>query len=157
MWFASATGGEADVADQAAVDATVAAVAADPIVGPNVLTDDSTTTAVFVPSWDKSAAADVESIVDGFVEVTPALADTDVHVAGLLLAEEVFGQEMSIQMGVFAPLAGLLVFAHAGVLQAPPAAPAAMAVAVLSIAWTMGLLIGTGNTAHIMSSMIRSS
>ncbi|MEZ5347566.1 MAG: hypothetical protein R2714_00005, partial [Microthrixaceae bacterium] len=82
VWFASATGGEADVADQAAVDATVAAVAADPIVGPNVLTDDSTTTAVFVPLVDKAAAADVESIVDGFVEVTPALADTDVHVAG---------------------------------------------------------------------------
>ena len=155
VWFASATGGKADVADAAAVDATVAAVSSDPIVGPNVLTADGTTTAVFVPLVDKADAPDVEAVVDEVVSSSPALAEAEVHVAGLPLAEEVFGREMFIQMGVFAPLAGLLVFVLMLVFfRRLVLVLAAMAVAMLSIAWTMGLLIGTGNTVHIMSSMI---
>ncbi len=154
-WFASATGGEADVSDQAAVDATVAAVGADRIMGGNVLSADGTTAAVFIPLVDKSEANGVQDAVKESIAASPQLAELETHVAGLPLAEEVFGQEMFIQMGIFAPLAGLLIFGLMLLFfRKVTLVLAAMAVAMLSVVWTMGLLIGTGNTLHIMSSMI---
>ena len=155
VWFGAVTGGEVDVGDQGAVDATVAAVADDPVVGPNVLSEDGTTAAVFVPLVDKGVAVDVDDAIGELVADDPVLAGFEVHVAGLPLAEEAFGTEMFIQMGVFAPLAGALIFVLMLVFfRRLVLVLAAMAVAMLSVIWTMGLLIGTGNTLHIMSSMI---
>jgi hypothetical protein len=62
---------------------------------------------------------------------------------------------MFIQMAIFAPLAGLLIFVlMLWFFRKPGLVLAAMAVALLSVMWSMGLLIGTGNSLHIMSSMI---
>lgn len=76
-------------------------------------------------------------------------------ITGLPVAEDTFGVEMFIQMAICAPLAGLVVFLLMWfffkkiILVFSP-----MIVAIMSILSTMGLLIGTGNTVHIMSSMI---
>jgi hypothetical protein len=77
------------------------------------------------------------------------------HIAGLPIAEETFGKEMFKQMGVSAPLAGLLIlllmlffFRKVAVVMSP------MIIAVMTVVWTMGLLILLGFTVHIMSSMI---
>ena len=74
-WFASATGGQADVADQAAVDTTIATVRADPIMGGNVLSPDGTTAAVFIPLVDKSEANSVNDAVDEAIAADPTLSE----------------------------------------------------------------------------------
>jgi len=71
------------------------------------------------------------------------------------VAEDTFGKEMFVQMAISAPLAMiaifllmLLFFKKFTLIISP------MIVAMVSVIATMGLLIGTGNTLHIMSSMI---
>lgn len=76
-------------------------------------------------------------------------------IAGIPVAQDTFGKYMFDQMGVSAPLAGLVIFIllfvffkNVRVILAP------MLLAILAITWTMALLVGTGFTVHIMSSMI---
>ncbi len=79
----------------------------------------------------------------------------DVFIAGLPVAEDSFGKEMFIQMGLSAPVAMLFIFVlmliffkKAKLVVAP------LIISMMTVIWTMGLLIVTGNTVHIMSSMI---
>ena len=77
------------------------------------------------------------------------------YIAGLPVAEDTFGFEMFLQMAIMAPLAMGVIFAlmllmfRKVSLVIPP-----MAIAMLSVIWAMGALIGLGFTVHIMSSMI---
>ncbi|MDW3177983.1 MAG: MMPL family transporter [Acidimicrobiia bacterium] len=136
-------------------EALATAIAGDPLLAGNVLSADGDTLAFFVPLDDKSDAQRVRDSANQILDDTPALAGLERHVAGLPLAQEAFGDQMFVQMAVFAPLAGLaifvlmLVFFRRLVLVGP-----AMLLAMVSVIWAMGLLIGTGNTLHIMSSMI---
>lgn len=88
-------------------------------------------------------------------EIATYDGDEQYHITGLPVANDTFGVEMFIQMGISAPLAMLvifilmLVFFRKLVLIVSP-----MIVAMVSVIWTMGLLVITGNTVHIMSSMI---
>lgn len=81
--------------------------------------------------------------------------DDQFYITGLPVAEDTFGVEMFIQMAISAPLAMLVIFLlmlfffRKLVLVIAP-----MIVAMLTVICTMGLLIVTGNTIHIMSSMI---
>ncbi|MFC1666366.1 RND family transporter [Candidatus Omnitrophota bacterium] len=77
------------------------------------------------------------------------------HITGLPVAEDTFGVEMFKQMGVSAPLAGLIIFLlmlfffrKINLILSP------MIVAMATVVITMGSLIGKGLTVHIMSSMI---
>ncbi|MCP5053076.1 MAG: MMPL family transporter, partial [bacterium] len=77
------------------------------------------------------------------------------YFAGLPIAEATFGSEMFVQMGVYAPMAGLVLFLlmlfffrSAKVVAAP------MILGIMSVTWSMGAMIYTGNVVHIMSSMI---
>jgi len=76
-------------------------------------------------------------------------------ITGLPVAEDTFGVEMFKQMAISAPLAMLVVFLlmlfffRKLVLVISP-----MLIAIASVICTMGLLIVTGQTVHIMSSMI---
>ena len=144
-------GPETDGAAQTIADQ----IAVDPLLGGNVLSADGDTFAFFVPLDDKSDAVPVSDEIDRLLDESPELAELERHVAGLPLAQEAFGDQMFVQMAVFAPMAGvaifvlMLVFFRRVVLVGP-----AMLLAMLSVIWAMGLLIGTGNTLHIMSSMI---
>ena len=56
-------------------------------------------------------------------------------------------------MALFAPLAGMLIFAlMLYFFRKLALVVAAMAVAMLTLIWTMGLLIGAGFEVHIMAS-----
>lgn len=140
-------------ADGAAALADV--IANDPLLAGNVLSSDNDTLAFFVPLDAKSDAQSVRDAANDLLDASPALAGLERHVAGLPLAQEAFGAQMFVQMAVFAPLAGLAIFAlmllffRRLVLVGP-----AMLLAMLSVIWSMGLLIGSGNSLHIMSSMI---
>lgn len=77
------------------------------------------------------------------------------HITGLPVANDTFGVEMFKQMAISAPLAMVLIlllmfafFRRWTLVLAP------MVVAVVSVLATMGLLVVTGQTIHIMSSMI---
>jgi predicted RND superfamily exporter protein len=77
------------------------------------------------------------------------------YLTGLPVAEDAFGVEMFVQMAISAPLAMAVIFAlmwlffrRLGLVLAP------MAVALASVLCTMGLLVVSGQTVHIMSSMI---
>ena len=152
--FASA-GAPADLTSLRGVDSVVAAVAGNPLLAGNVISDDGSTVALFVPLKDKSDANPVSAEIKEAVQESAVLAGTESYVAGLPLAEEAFGEQMFVQMAIFAPLAGLLIFVlMLWFFRKVSLVLAAMAVALLSVIWTMGLLIGTGNSLHIMSSMI---
>lgn len=77
------------------------------------------------------------------------------HITGLPVANDTFGVEMFIQMAISAPTAMVLIFLlmwfffRRFTLIISP-----MILAVMSVIITMGALIVSGNTVHIMSSMI---
>jgi len=77
------------------------------------------------------------------------------HITGLPVANDVFGVQMFKQMAISAPLAMLVIFLlmlfffRKLVLIISP-----LLVAMASVIFTMSLLVITGNTIHIMSSMI---
>ena len=84
-----------------------------------------------------------------------AKAGEKYYLAGLPIAETTFGIEMFIQMAVYAPLAGLLIFLlmffffrNLRLIAGP------MILAMMAVLWAMGGLVYSGNIVHIMSSMI---
>jgi predicted RND superfamily exporter protein len=77
------------------------------------------------------------------------------YIAGLPVAEDTFGTEMFLQMGILAPLIGLVIFLLMFLLfRKVSLIVSPMIVAMFSVVWGMGALIGLGFTVHIMSSMI---
>lgn len=139
----------------AEADQLVAAIAEDPLLGGNVVSSDGDALAFFIPLDTKSDAQPVRDQANALLDASPVLAGLERHIAGLPLAQEAFGEQMFVQMAVFAPMAGvaifllMLLFFRRLVLVGP-----AMLLAMLSVIWAMGFLIGAGNSLHIMSSMI---
>ena len=86
------------------------ALAADQVLGRRVLSDDGTGLAIYIPLEDKGDVNGVTSKVRDLLEVHNLDADGGHYLAGLPLAEEKFGRDMFIQMGLLAPLAGMLIF-----------------------------------------------
>ncbi len=130
-------------------------LAADPLLGGVVVSADRSTAAIFVALEDKDDATGVADAARSLTESHPELAGATVSVAGLPLAEEAFGEQMFVQMAIYAPLAGAVVFLMMLLFFRRLAVVGpAMIVALGTVTWTMGLLIGTGNTVHIMASMI---
>ncbi len=82
-------------------------------------------------------------------------AEEEYHITGLPIPQDQFGVEMFKQMAISAPLAMVLIFAlmwlffrNIRFIISP------MIVAMVAVIDTMGLLVISGNTIHIMSSMI---
>jgi predicted RND superfamily exporter protein len=140
-------------------DADVAKVAADlaanPVLGGRVISEDGTSLAVYIPLREKGDVNGVTAEVKDLLAVHTLLGQGEHYLASLPLAEEKFGRDMFIQMALLAPLAGLLIFLlMLYFFRKLILVVAAMLVVMLSVVWTMGLLTGTGFTLHIMSSMI---
>jgi uncharacterized protein len=77
------------------------------------------------------------------------------HTAGLPIAESTFGNEMFMQMAVYAPAAGLVIFLlMLFFFRSVKVVAAPMILGVMVVIWSMGALIYSGNVIHIMSSMI---
>ena len=77
------------------------------------------------------------------------------HITGLPVAEDTFGIEMFKQMAISAPTAMAVIFLLMWVFFRKVVVIASpMIVALIAAATTMSLLVITGNTIHIMSSMI---
>ncbi len=153
LWNAQA--GTVQIAGPEDVERVVEVVSENPFLADTVISADGTTLALFASLEEKGDAADVADVVEELIAADNRFSGLDAHIAGLPLAEEEFGQQMFIQMGIFAPAAGLLIFLlMLFFFRRLTLVSAAMIQAMLAVIWTMGLLVGTGNTVHIMSSMI---
>src|SRR3990170_3033806 len=114
---------------------------------------DKTTTAIYVPLEE---GADAKEIADGIRSIVDIeKGDERYYVAGDPVARDTFGHTMFMQMGMFSPIAGLIMMITLYIMfRNATLVMAMMSVAFLSIIWSMGLLIGVGFPVHIMSSMI---
>jgi len=124
-----------------------------PFMKGTLVSEDGQALALYLPLSDKHLSYAVAKKLKAKI-ATFASAD-DYHITGLPIAEDTFGVEMFVQMAISAPLAMLIIFAllliffrKLALIIAP------LIVALVSCIATMALLIATGNTVHIMSSMI---
>lgn len=128
-----------------------------PMLDNTLVSGDSRAIALYVPIQSKdmsyTVAEQIREISKSFP--TELVADIDFHITGLPVAEDQFGYEMFVQMGVAAPLAGLAIFVLLWYFfRNFPLIIAPMVVAMATVIIIMGSLIGMGFTVHIMSSMI---
>lgn len=123
-----------------------------PLLNNTLVSADGKAAAIYIPIVEKSQSYRIAQEVR---QLLPSHDMLDFHITGLPVAEDTFGVEMFIQMAISAPLAALTVYLLMLYFFRNPAlvaSPMVMAMAV--VISTMGLLIGSGHTVHIMSSMI---
>ncbi|MEQ8858600.1 MAG: MMPL family transporter [Pseudomonadales bacterium] len=140
-------------ADAEAAAAIRDAVARLPLLLNTLVSGDGRAAAVYVPIESKDLSYQVSRQIQA---VTAELdSDDDYHITGLPVAEDTFGHQMFVQMGISAPLAGLMIFLLMWYFfKSPVLVVAPMIVAMATVIVIMGALIGLGFTVHIMSSMI---
>ena len=124
-----------------------------PILRGKLASDDGKALAIFIPLENKNYAMEVGDQIQAIIDKDHG--DEQYYLAGQPIAQDTFGAAMFQQMALSAPAAFLLIFLlmlfffrNWRVVSAP------MILAVISVIWTMGLLVGMGYTVHIMSSMI---
>lgn len=124
-----------------------------PFLNGTLVSEDGKAIAIYLPLTSKDLSYTIYSRLKE--KISEFDGPAQYHIAGLPVAEDTFGVEMFIQMAVSAPAAMLVIFLlmyyffRRLVLIVAP-----MIIALVSVIFTMGLLIATGNTIHIMSSMI---
>ncbi len=125
-----------------------------PFLEDTLISADGRALVIYVPIVAKDRAHEVSKALRAEIARIGAGPD-QFHIAGLPVAEDTFGIEMFIQMAISAPMAMLVIFLlmwvffrRFSVILSP------MLVAMASALTTMALLVITGNTVHIMSSMI---
>jgi predicted RND superfamily exporter protein len=128
-------------------------VMGNPILVGRFVSGDEKTTAIFVPLED---GANGKAVADQIWEISDSdRGDETYLVAGDPVARDTFGSEMFLQMGLFSPIAGFIMMLVLYLMfRNWPLTLSIMGVAMISIIWTLGLLIGLGYPVHIMSSMI---
>ncbi len=128
-----------------------------PMLNNTLVSGDNKAVAIYVPIISKDQSYKIAEQIRELARNNNAIAQENLafHITGLPVAEDQFGYEMFVQMGVAAPLAGLAIFLllwyffrNIALIIAP------MVVAMATVLIIMGSLIGLGYTVHIMSSMI---
>jgi hypothetical protein len=123
-----------------------------PLFVDRIISQDGKTTAIYVP-LEKGANGKV--IADRIREiVTKEGGPEEYYVAGDPVARDTFGSEMFKLMAIFAPIAGIVMLAVRYLMFRDLFLSITLMMdAVISIVWSMGLLIAFGFPIHIMSSM----
>ena len=124
-----------------------------PLLQDTLVSGDGKAAAIYVPIASKDLSYPLSREIRALAD---ELDSGDAyHITGLPVAKDTFGHDMFVQMGISAPLAGLMIFLlmlyffrSAALVVAP------MLVAMATVIISMGVLIGMGFTVHIMSSMI---
>jgi predicted RND superfamily exporter protein len=128
-----------------------------PLLTDTLASGDGRAAAIYVPIFDKNESHRLSREIEAITaEASTEFGATgEWHITGLPVAEDTFGYEMFLQMGISAPLAGVAIFLLLWFFfRSLPLIVAPMIVAMVTVIATMGLLIGMGFTVHIMSSMI---
>jgi uncharacterized protein len=128
-------------------------VLSNPLLKDTMASADGKALAIYLPISAKDFAFQVRREL--LKKIETLTGNDEYYITGLPVAEDTFGVEMFKQMAISAPIALLAIFLlmlaffrNIALVLAP------MAVAMFTVHCTMGLLIGTGHTVHIMSSMI---
>jgi len=110
---------------------------------------------MYLPLTDKHLSHKIYTLINKELSKPKYQGDDEFHITGLPVAEDTFGVEMFKQMAISAPIAMLVIFVLMLVFfRKLTLIISPMIVAMVSVIVTMGLLVATGNTVHIMSSMI---
>ncbi|OGX05732.1 MAG: hypothetical protein A2Z88_10975 [Omnitrophica WOR_2 bacterium GWA2_47_8] len=117
-----------------------------------IISEDGKTTAIYIPlekgANGKEAADQIRKII------TKEKGGEKYYIAGDPVARDTFGSEMFKLMAIFAPIAGgVMLFVRYLMFRDLFLSITLMMDAMMSIVWSMGLLIGLGFPVHIMSSM----
>ncbi len=123
-----------------------------PLFVNRMISPDGKTTAIYVPLEKGANGADIAEKIRAIVgkESGPERY----YIAGDPVARDTFGAEMFKLMGIFSPIAGMIMFITIQLMfRNLSLSFTMMAVAMAAIIWSMGLLIGAGFPVHIMSSM----
>ncbi len=140
--------------DAAASKALRIAIADNPLLTDKVASADGKGLAIYIPIASKDQAHRIGTEIKALAKAELG-AGQRYYLAGLPIAEDSFGIEMFKQMGIMSPLSGMMIFLLLWFLfRKVTLILPVMAVAMFTVAWGMGLLIGFGFTVHIMSSMI---
>jgi len=125
-----------------------------PLLNGTVVSEDGLAIALYLPLTDKHLSYQVREALLEKIADWDGSGD-EFHITGLPVAEDTFGVEMFYQMAISAPLAMLVIFLllwwffkKLTLIISP------MILAMVCSLATMAALIITGNTIHIMSSMI---
>jgi predicted RND superfamily exporter protein len=125
-----------------------------PLLKGTLVSEDGRALAIYLPITSKDFAHTVSKKLKTKIAEIGA-GDDQFYITGLPVAEDTFGKEMFIQMAICAPLAMVMIFLlmlfffrKLQLIVSP------LIIAMCTVISTMGLLIGSGNTLHIMSSMI---
>lgn len=125
-----------------------------PFLNGTLVSEDGQALALYLPITSKNVSYQVrEQLLAKIADLTEA--EEQYFITGLPVAQDTFGVEMFKQMAISAPLAMLVIFLLLWwffkrlIFVTSP-----MIVAMVCALSTMGLLIITGHTIHIMSSMI---
>lgn len=133
--------------------AILAQIRQNPILRGKLASDDGQALAIFIPLEAKDRAMEVGEKISALIEADHG--DEQYFLAGQPVAQDTFGAAMFSQMAFSAPAAFVLIFLlMLYFFRRPSVVLAPMLLAVITVMWTMGLLIGLGYTVHIMSSMI---
>lgn len=125
-----------------------------PFLNGTVISEDGKAAAIYLPITSKDVSYQISTKLQEKIDSFKKGHD-EFHITGLPVANDTFGVEMFIQMAISAPMAMALIFLlmlfffRKLVLIVSP-----MIIAMVSVILTMGLLIISGFTVHIMSSMI---
>lgn len=126
---------------------------ANPFLAGTMISNDQKSMALYIPITSKSVSADVYDKLNEKIETMQG--EEIYHITGLPLAEDVFGIDMFIQMAISAPLAMIFIFILIMYFfRNAMVGASALVVAMVSVLVTMGAFVASGNTIHIMSSMI---
>ena len=124
-----------------------------PLLKDSLVSGDGKAATIYVPIASKDLSYPLSQQIHALIDELDS--SDSYHITGLPVAEDTFGHDMFVQMGISAPLAGLMIFLlmlyffrSAQLVIAP------MLVAMATVIISMGLLTGFGFTVHIMSSMI---
>jgi len=138
--------------NQAEVEALRGALFGNPLFVNRIISQDGKTTAIYVPLEKGANGAE---IADKIREIVAREKGPErYYVAGDPVARDTFGAEMFKLMGIFSPIAGMIMFIAIQLMfRNLSLSFTMMGVAMAAIIMSMGLLIGVGLPVHIMSSM----
>lgn len=137
---------------EAEVQALRGALLGSPLFLDRIISRDGKTTAIYVPLEKGANGAEIAGKIRAIV--AGESGPERYYIAGDPVARDTFGAEMFKLMGIFSPIAGMIMFIAIQIMfRSLSLSLAMMAVAMTAIIWSMGLLIGAGFPVHIMSSM----
>jgi hypothetical protein len=126
---------------------------ANPLYYGTIISENGKALSLFVPIESKDMSYRISRRIRSLVD--DIKGEEKYYITGLPVAEDTFGVEMFRQMAISAPLAMLVIFILMyGFFRNVRLVVFPLLLAGVTVIITMGALIGSGATVHIMSSMI---